>query len=76
MAGKFTINTLITLITRILQLFLGIASSVIIARVLGPKGKGVYSLVILLPTLLITFTNIGISSASIFYIGQKKNDKT
>jgi len=74
MAGKFTINTLITLITRILQLFLGIASSVIIARVLGPKGKGVYSLVILLPTLLITFTNIGISSASIFYIGQKKYD--
>ncbi|MDD5638553.1 MAG: flippase [Candidatus Pacebacteria bacterium] len=72
MAGKFTKNTLITVITRVLQLILGIGTSVIIARVLGPEGKGVYSLALLLPTLLITFTNLGIGPASVFYLGKKK----
>jgi len=72
MIGKFTKNILITFITRILQLVLGIGSSIIIARILGPEGKGVYSLVILLPAFLIIFTNFGIGPASIYYIGKKK----
>jgi len=70
--GKFTENTLITLITRTLQLIFGIGTSIIIARVLGPEGKGVYSLAILLPALLITFTQFGIGRASIFYVGKRK----
>lgn len=72
MLGKFTKNTLITFFTRILQLILGIGTSVIIARVLGPEGKGIYSLAILLPALLIIFTNLGIGPASVYYIGKKK----
>ena len=72
MIGTFTKNTLITFTTRVLQLILAIGSSIIIARVLGPEGKGVYSLAILLPTLLIIFTNFGIGQASVYYIGKKK----
>ena len=68
----FIKNTSITFITRILQLILGVGISIIIARVLGPEGKGIYSLAILLPALLITFSQFGISSASVFYIGRKK----
>jgi len=69
--GKFTIDTSITLVTRILQLAFGIGSSVIIARILGPQGKGIYSLAILFPFFLISFGNVGIAQASVFYIGKK-----
>jgi len=72
MLGKFTKDTLITLIAKVLLLVLGIGTSIIVARVLGPGGKGIYSLAILFPTLLITFTNLGIGPASVYFIGQKK----
>ena len=70
--GKFTLDISITLVTNIIQLALGIGSSIIIARTLGPKGKGIYSLAILLPTLLVSFGNFGFGQASIFFIGRKR----
>jgi len=70
--GKFTKNVLITLVNGILQLILGIIASVIITRVLGAEGRGIYSLAILLPTLIIIFTNLGIAPASVYYISIKK----
>jgi len=70
--GRFTKDALITFITRVLTVILGLGVSIIIARFLGPKGQGIYSLAILLPSLLIIFTNFGIDSASIYFIGKKK----
>ncbi len=72
MASKFTKNTLITLLTRILQLIFAIGTSVIIARVLGPEGKGVYALALLLPSILVALTDLGVGPASVYYIGKKK----
>lgn len=71
MIGTFTKNTLITFITRGLTIIMGLITSVIIARVLGPEGQGIYSVAILLYALLITFTNFGIGSATVFCL--KKN---
>lgn len=70
--GTFTKNTIITFITNVLNLLLFLGASVIIARVLGPEGKGIYTLSILLATLSVTFTNIGIGPASVYYISKKK----
>ena len=68
--NKFAKDTTITFITRVLTLILGLAGSVIIARSLGPEGKGVYALAVLLPSLIVTFTNLGIGQAGIYYIGR------
>jgi len=65
--GEFTKNTTITLASRVLTLIIGLATSVILARILGPKGKGIYALAILLPTLIVTFTNFGIGAATVYY---------
>lgn len=70
--GEFTKNTTLTLLTRILNLIIGLATSVIIARLLGPEGKGIYSMAILLPTLITTFTNVGIAPATVYYTSQEK----
>lgn len=52
--------------------FLGLGISVIITRGLGPEGKGVYALAMLLYTLLITATNFGIGSAITYYTGKRE----
>jgi len=70
--GKFTKDSLITFITQVLSLIFGLGTSIIVARVLGPEGKGIYALAILLPATLIMFCNFGIAQASVFYIGKRK----
>lgn len=72
MAGRFTKDTLFTLFIRILNLVLALGSSIIVARILGPEGKGIYAMAVLLPALLITFTNPGIGPAAVYFIGRKK----
>ena len=63
----------ITFVTRILSLLIGIGTSVIIARVLGPEGQGIYSLAILLPLMIVTFANLGIGRSTIYHIGRNTN---
>ena len=72
MIGTFTKNTLITIVTQGLTFVFGIGISVIIARILGPEGKGIYSLAILLPSFLVYFTSFSIGQASIFYLGKRR----
>lgn len=70
--NTFSKNTAITFATQVLNLILGIATSIVIARILGPEGKGVYTLAILLPSVAVTFSNLGIGSATVYYIGKGK----
>jgi len=72
MLGAFTKNALITIVTQGIIFLFGLVTSVIIARILGPEGKGVYSLAILLPTFLVYFTNLGIGHATVYYLGKEK----
>ena len=72
MAGVFTKNTIITLAGRIFTFGAGLLVSVIIARNLGPEGRGIYSLAIILPGLLLIFFDFGITPASVYYLGKQK----
>lgn len=70
--GKFTKDTIFTFVIRVFNLVLATISSIIVARSLGPEGKGIYSAAVLLPPLLLAFTNPGIGSAAVYFIGRKK----
>ena len=65
-------NTSITFLTQLIMLFIGIATSIIIARVLGPKGKGIYALIILIPTIILKLGSLGIEAANVYFTGSKK----
>ncbi|MEH7504222.1 flippase [Neobacillus drentensis] len=67
-------NTLLTLSRQISGILLGLLASIIIARVLGPKGNGLYQLITLLPTTLMTLLNFGVGTSSVYYVGQKRYD--
>lgn len=64
-------NTALALSARIISMVLGVGISVILARFLGPEGKGLYSLAILLPTLIVTFISLGIGPATIYHVARK-----
>lgn len=68
--GKFAQETAITWTTEALCLFIGIGSSIVLARVLGPEGKGIYALATLLPSLIVTFGNLGIGSGTVYYVAR------
>jgi O-antigen/teichoic acid export membrane protein len=62
----------LTLITRITSMVLGIASSVIVARALGPEGKGEYALIALIAVLLQTAGGMGLDQAALYKVARGK----
>lgn len=64
------INTLLTLSRQIAAGIIQLFTIVIIARQLGPEGNGLYAMAILLPNMLVTFFNLGVGPATVFYIGR------
>lgn len=68
--GKFVRGASVTLASNVFNLLIGLGTSVILARVLGPEGKGIYTLAILLPTLIVTFGNLGIGPATVYYVAR------
>jgi O-antigen/teichoic acid export membrane protein len=65
-------NSSITIVRQILSLIIGLFAITIIARMLGPEKQGQYTLAILLPTILYTFFNSGLSISTVYFIGQNK----
>jgi len=55
-----------------LSFLLSFAGSIIIARMLGPEGKGLYSLLILLPSSVFIVGKLGIPDAIVYFYGGKK----
>jgi O-antigen/teichoic acid export membrane protein len=42
---------------------------------LGPDGFGIYSAILILPLLVVSFAQLGIRGSSIYYIGRKQFDQ-
>ena len=73
-SNSFFKNSFLTMGRQIFGILIGLGTSIIIADYLGPKGQGSYSLIILLPTLLFTFLNLGVNVSSVYYTGKKLVD--
>jgi O-antigen/teichoic acid export membrane protein len=74
MERSITKNSLILLGFRIISLLLALCSGIIIARVLGPEGKGTLAIAFLVPTLICTFFLFD-SSNGIRYFVAKHPDR-
>ena len=49
--------------------------SIILTRKLGPGGFGLYSAILVIPLLVVSFAQLGIRGSSIYHIGHKKHDQ-
>ncbi len=70
--NSFSKNSLITLLNNLFVFVFGFISMIIISRVLGPEGKGIYSLILLIPGLIMTFGSFGLGSGNVYFVGSKK----
>ena len=65
-------NSAITFSFQILIFALGLITSIILARTLGPNGRGIYTLIILIPTVMLKLGSLGIEAANVYFTGSKK----
>jgi len=72
--GVFARNVSVTFLVQVLSLFFAIANTAVIARLLGPEGKGLVALAMLVPGMLGQFLSVGIESANVYYAGSRRID--
>lgn len=66
-----SLHILLTLMTRLIVLFGSFIVSVIIARVIGPEGRGIVTSIMVVPLLLISLAELGLRQSAAFYVGKK-----
>jgi O-antigen/teichoic acid export membrane protein len=59
-------------VRQIWVIVIGLGISILLARGLGKEQRGIYTLAVLLPELLVTFLNLGVASGTVFFISRKK----
>ncbi|HEY2595122.1 MAG TPA: oligosaccharide flippase family protein [Chloroflexota bacterium] len=57
----------LTLITRIAAFGFSLVTNIILARALGPEGRGVYAVAVLIPAILSLLIQLGIGPANVYY---------
>jgi O-antigen/teichoic acid export membrane protein len=62
-------DSLYNLVRQGWTIVLGLAISILLARGLGKEARGQYTMAILLPEMLVTFLNLGIGAATVYFIG-------
>lgn len=45
---------------------------ILITRLLGPEGRGIYEAILVIPLIVISFSELGFRRSTIFHLGQKK----
>lgn len=57
--------------TKLIVLFGSFIVSVLLARLLGPEGKGIVTSLFVVPNIVISVADLGVRQASAYYIGRK-----
>lgn len=60
-----------TFVTRIALILIGLATSVLIARMLGPEGRGLQATIAAITALGIQFGNLGLHSSNTYYVSRE-----
>jgi len=70
-APRFVRDSLQVLGGQVATTLIGVATGVITARWLGPRDRGLFQLLVLLPTMLSNFAKLGIPQASVYYMRRR-----
>jgi O-antigen/teichoic acid export membrane protein len=68
----FTRSVIITFFSNSFLFFLSIISTTILARLLGPDGKGIFDVANNLLTFATLFLGLGLASSNVFFLGRKQ----
>ncbi|MCB4756458.1 MAG: oligosaccharide flippase family protein [Elusimicrobia bacterium] len=68
--STFVRNVAGTLATRFFLLAIGLVTSVLVARILGPEGRGLYAITFVVGAIGIQFGNLGLHAANVYYVSR------
>lgn len=68
---KLINQSALTLLVYVLRFILRFVKTAIISRLIGPTGRGVLSLIMLIPTLLVALGSLGFGQAVVFYVAKR-----
>jgi O-antigen/teichoic acid export membrane protein len=74
MTRSFLTNVNLIFFTQVVNRFLAFITIIIIARGLGPEGRGDYALFVLSVTFAASLSTMGVGLGTIYYIGKGKHD--
>lgn len=60
--------------SRLVVICLGLLTTIVVARFLGPEGRGQYAVATAIGTLAIQFGNLGLHVSNIYYVSQRRED--
>ncbi len=60
--------------SNIFSLVAGLLFSILLTRILGPEGFGVFTALLIIPTIIVSLTHLGIRGAAIYHVGKKTYD--
>jgi O-antigen/teichoic acid export membrane protein len=70
-SSDFTRKIVETFLTRIVLIGIGLTTSIIIARILGPEGRGLYAVAATIAALGVQFGNLGLHASNTYYVAQR-----
>lgn len=66
--SQFASDVTMTFAVKTITLVIGVATGIILARALGPSGRGAYALIATFPGLVLAFVHLGIAQANVYYL--------
>ncbi len=69
---SFIRNVSVTFATKVILFLLGLVTSIVMARIMGPEGKGLFTLAVLSAAVVYRSANLGIGSGSGYFLGRRK----
>ena len=60
--------------SNIFSLITGVLFSVLLTRILGPEGFGIFTALVIIPTLVVSITHLGIRGSAVYHIGKKTHE--
>ncbi len=70
--NSFINETFITMATQTILIPISMIFGIILNRSIGPEGRGIYTLALLVPQTIVNFMAFGVSSSIVYFIGKKK----
>lgn len=62
-----------TFLTRIFLIIIGLTTSILVARSLGPEGRGLFAMTVVVGALGVQFGNLGFHSSNTFYVARDRS---
>ena len=73
-SSTFEKHVAITFVTQLVKITFSVATAAIVAQCLGPEGKGMLALALLIPGMLGFFLSGGITVANVYFAGSQRLD--